>query len=624
MENKIIEMKNELERLKKENKSKKRTSGKRAFELIEPEKDKSELKKIKTSFNPFDNSNQYQMSMKPQSIKIDSANIFETVKKEQKKNDLFTKKVNELINENAKMKSEINRLKGVEDELNQKIQFLEKFEQKEVQEIAESNDKNEILEKLNELINLERQSKEIIIKRHENNLNKFMKQLESKIEPSDQSIQQKRGEVIEGESGQNLNQIECEEPRKLQRIGYQEFFNLLCSEENNSKGEWDKLEDLYMNRIENFEKNPIKRLSEREIFFIDSPYYFLERLLQENKELLVELKEMESKMRVMVENKFLKNVMKENNKLWEKLNEFKEEKKEIDSIKEKIREVYTQIKTEGEDDLGKMTEYIRQILVKNAEMKEELIKEKKEKLGKVIWNVEVMRKRLQIQEKNEVLDNLHKQMDNKLQGIEKQLKAMELIVMEDLQSSTGEKQIKKDVLVQMIMSLRENLVKRVEDGMKAVTKYFQEFMKSGSNWEKQKEMDELKKEFEKLKKELEANSNKAKRVQHENEDLQKRNDTLLEKNKNLSLRKDELKNHLTTFKKEKKEAGEFIKQAKEMRQKDNLKIEEEDNEKLSTKSENNWISYEERKKTRKQEILSILTQYQKMLLTFQKNTNKKE
>lgn len=240
-------------------------------------------------------------------------------------------------------------------------------------------------------------------------------------------------------------------------------------------------------------------------------------------------------------------------------------------------------------------------------MKQELIKEKQEKLGKVVWNVEVMRKRLKIQEKSQILENLHKNMDKKLQEIEKKLKAMELILLEDIESTEGNKQIKRDVLVELVEKVREDLVKRMEEGMKAVSKYVQEVLGNQGTWKNKKEFEELKINHQEL---LE----KSKKDHENNKEMQEKINSLSQQVHLLTERKKSLKTSLGVLIKEKSKAEKY---ALDIESCPPVKLPEQ-LEDLSVKSEGRNLPRKEFESKHQEELQKIINQYQAVVLGFKK------
>jgi chromosome segregation ATPase len=319
---------------------------------------------------------------------------------------------------------------------------------------------------------------------------------------------------------------------------------------------------------------------------------------------------MESKMRVIVENEGLRNVIKENQELRSKLFEFSEEKIEIDGIKDTLREVYKQVKGEVGDDLQKMGQFFSGVLKKNAEMKQELIKEKQEKLERVVWNVEVMKKRLKIQEKSKIIDSLHRNMENKLQGIEKELKALKLVIAEDLQSREGDKQLKRDSLGQLVEKVRDDLVSKMEDGIKGVTRYVQEVMENGGSIEAEKEIKKLKTQIGQLEEKLKEAEGQKDKLEEDIGELQKQNEKI---NKNRKL----MKSHLLRYQKEKKDADDFVKKMEAADQ--TMMIQEEIQEKRSTYSEDQLTKTNPEPSPRDEQINQVLLKFQTLIATMNKD-----
>lgn len=566
------------------------------------------LKKVKTETKPtfglFGSSN---FKPKETDIKNTGINQFKNVAKEVKQ-ELFTKEIENLVKENAKIKLELEQSLATQAEQKEKISFLE--QEKTPSNLKKTNSVEslkEINQNIHKLLEAEKETKESILNRHEQNLNKFISRLESKLQlPAKKAEEKIKIEGTETEKIENLDTQTTSRPFTMKKIGYQEFFDLMVRGQKEDLT-WGNLENTLLDRVKKFKENPIHRLSDRQIFFIDSPYYFLEKILQENKELLLEIKEMESKMRAIVENNELRNVIQENEKLWAKLIEFKKEKKEIDSIKEVLREVYSKIKGEEEADVEKMTEYFENILKKNSEMKADLIKEKQAKLEKVVWNVDVMRKRLKIQEKGEIIENLHKNMENKLQKIEKQLKALELVVSEDVSCMEGDKQIKRDMLTKLVEVVREDLVSKMEEGMKGVTQYVQEVMRGGANLKEARELKKLRQ----LVIDLEA---QAKLDQESNLSLNGKLLEIGEEVKRLQKENESAKDELIRFRKREAEAEEFCEKIEEIKP---IAIDEEE-EKLSTCSDKPMKSESGATSKREKKMQRLLLKYQAMLVGIQK------
>lgn len=582
---------------------------------IEPPNPK--LKKVNFGQNPF-----FKKQEKKFAIPVEKAKQSVEMKSGpteiEKKNNPLNKEIEALIQDNLESKNQIKELESKNTELTKKMQILEQL--KEKPKVIEANkiDSNELLVRLEELVKIEREKQEMILRRQESNLNKFIRQLEIKVEllgqqksstADSKATGSQAGEPrVPGTSG-----LRAPESTKLMRN--EEFFSLLEAGRKGGQVNWATLERVYSKRAQLFDDDPIKQLSEREIFFIDSPYFFLNRLLQENTRLLLELKEVETKTKVIVENDFLRNVMKENNKMNQKLDEFRHEKAEIDAIKEQIREVYGQIRGDEQADVSRMTEYLAGLIRQNEQMKRELIEEKKAKLGKIVWNVEVMRRRLKIQEKGRILDDLHKKMEDKLRMVETKLNALELVVMEDMDSE-ADKQLKKDALAQLIEALREDLVKRVEEGMKAVTKYFQQVMQDGSDWQKEAQFKELQAKQVALESEMSQQKLLASNLQEEVNRLEQDREKAEAKIDSLVQRKDTLKGHLILFKREKEEATQFVKAARESQKKVEIEGMEET---ISVRSENWTQSSVSQGKLQEKKFLSLLTKYQALLVAHAKN-----